>query len=281
MFRILKNINKYCESSNSNQSNAKSSRTCEVAPHAVCKYKEINDGGHNSAEIHHWKVQNISQAAIAIIAALTLGAAITAACYTKKQWETAYEQERLSLRAYITLTNAELQCPRCDDPANLSLMNIVPKTPPTKPIPFPPGANIILKFENSGLTPGYDIDENVTIRQVPKSALIEGLSLPDDFDFVEIPDRCPQTHTVISKDSPVVLFYPVSPVMVMNILGREIPEPRSPKPAEDAALFVYGHFSYTDIFKIRHTTLFCIGYTPETQWRKASWGFCSKHNEHD
>lgn len=179
MFRILKNINKYCETSNSNQSNAK---TCGAATPAVCKYKKTDDEGHKSAEIHHWKVQNISQAAIAVIAVLTLGAAITAACYTKKQWETAYEQERLSLRAYVGPTKVELQCLRCDDPANLSLTNVVPKTPPTKPIPFPPGANIILRFENSGLTPGYEIDENVTIRQISKSALSEDLSLPDDFN---------------------------------------------------------------------------------------------------
>ena len=103
---------------------------------------------------------------------------LTAAGFSGYQGWVARDAEKTQLRAYVALTNAALKCPRCDNPESLTAPNILPKTPPTHAIPVFPGAYVALRFENSGETPGYDVDQDTTINSFRKARFLISLSHP-------------------------------------------------------------------------------------------------------
>jgi hypothetical protein len=208
-------------------------------------------------------------------ARIAITIAFLAMIFTFYQGYVARETMHHALRAYVSLTKADLDCPRCDKPETLTLEQMLPPTAPTKPGLYP-GAQIHILFEVSGETPAYDIDENITTKEMPTE------DLPQHFDFKEVPDINKPVHPVISRTAPLEATEAVSPIVVLHVLGKPVLDPRlSQTPEPPSVLFMYGHVDYTDVFHERHHTHFCLRFIPKTQWAHAYWGFCPKHNEQD
>ena len=97
----------------------------------------------------------------------TLVAASIAARYTEKQWETAADQERKSLRAYIIISDFGVFCPDCGDRTLTS----------ASPVTYV--NSIRSRFENNGLTPATKVAGITNLwpgREITRSSQVISLS---------------------------------------------------------------------------------------------------------
>jgi hypothetical protein len=160
----------------------------------------------------------------AIFAFLVLTAVFTgiAASYTRKQWITADDAEKRSLRAYV----------------GAGLVS-VGKDPP----------QIGIAIENHGQTPAINVQVFNSWHETPN-----GEYLPSDFSFPD-KEECPDALKSIA------LLYPKAPpaFSVAATPNCKTPWATVIRALSGAStLYLYGHIDYLDMFRERHTTTFCL-----------------------
>jgi hypothetical protein len=165
----------------------------------------------------------------------TLVATSIAACYTKKQWETAADQEQKSLRAYIIISDFGVFCPDCGDKTLTS----------ASPVTY--ANSIRSRFENNGLTPATKVAGITNLWPV------RGINskLPSDFAFPDHEQNGFVSVSDIGKDKHKEAVEEIGP--------RELSMFRDAI-ASKTTLYIYGHIDYCDVFDQPHSTAFCIIY---------------------
>lgn len=169
----------------------------------------------------------------------TLIATSVAAWYTKKQWETASDQEMRTLRAYFIIKDIAVVCKECGD------VRISP-TPPEST-----SNTISILIENTGQTPGHKTD--VKVSWYPVQGTGPQVRLPDDFGFQDV-IRDPaafRSHGDIGKDHFKLATGPIE--------DQDIPTFRDAD-TKKYSVFIYGHIDYCDVFNEPHSTAFCYKY---------------------
>jgi len=131
----------------------------------------------------------------------------------------------------------------------------------SEPTPTHVISEVGITFENSGSTPAFHLDTNVSYKFSPQP-------LPKDFNYPETPNNeetgGPKGHGIMPPHSPNNFIIGLSPVEDLNALMKE-----------QTRLYVYGHVSYDDIFKDRHTSIFCFEHhLPENIFH-----LCAGHND--
>jgi hypothetical protein len=169
-------------------------------------------------------------------------------------------------RAYLALARVKLYCQICD-----------PKFTPTPGLATPErnrDASVNLSFINSGHSPARDIDESAISYVAP---------IDKSFKFPEQPDMLEQPkHMMVqgSTDFPLEITRTLDAMNVVMARPNQIPCGNSTlSPPCKGFLYFYGHISYTDVFKSRHTLLYCVQYHPETYSSPEGWSACPYHNE--
>jgi hypothetical protein len=174
--------------------------------------------------------------------ALATGAA---AYYTRQQWLTAVDQEKRSLRAYVSFDAAT-------------------------PFHFD-SEKMAFTLENFGETPAKDIAVFSNWEFLPF-----GEQLSKNFEFSEKAGCSwpqgqkrmqPSISIILPKNSVSASHYHC-PEEVAGLVRAE---------KKEANAWLYGHIDYSDIFNERHQTTFCLLYWPFEQ--KSI--FCDRHNEMD
>ena len=172
---------------------------------------------------------------IAFMLFSTLVATSIAACYTKKQWEMAADQEQKSLRAYIIISDFGVFCPDCGDKTLTS----------ASPVTY--ANSIRSRFENNGLTPATKVAGITNLWPV------RGINskLPSDFAFPDHEQNGFVSVSDIGKDKHKEAVEEIGP--------RELSMFRDAI-ASKTTLYIYGHIDYCDVFDQPHSTAFCIIY---------------------
>jgi hypothetical protein len=193
---------------------------------------------------------------IFILLFFTLIATGIAACYTRKQWITADDQERRSLRAYVGITNTpfDFRCGDCDGSA----------IDPTRPW----DRNFIgIEIKNFGMTPAIGVHVRTSWTNTPF-----GNELPAEFQYIDTevdPNLSPMSAFTLN---PQALTNP------SNSFGPGIVSDIKRARAHDIFLFFYGHIYFRDVFKKERITPFCVRYFPDSQDSGHRFGLCPNHN---
>jgi hypothetical protein len=122
-------------------------------------------------------------------------------------------------------------------------------------------SEVSVTFENSGSTPAFHLDTNVSYKFSPQP-------LPGDFSYPESPNNeetgGPKGHGIMPPHSPSYFIIGLGPAEGLTALMKG-----------QNRVYVYGHFSYDDIFKNRHTSIFCFEHhLPENILH-----LCTGHND--
>ena len=155
----------------------------------------------------------------------------------------ARQQMRESLRAYVTVNTVNwVQATTAQERAPHIISEV--------------GA----KFENSGGTPAFRIDANVSYTFQPGP-------LSKYFQYIETlggEEPNPRGHGVMPPHVPSDYVVGLEPVESLNAVMHG-----------ETKLYVFGHVSYDDIFGDRHTTTFCF----EHHYPENVFTLCSYHND--
>lgn len=194
------------------------------------------------------KVESRMRVAELILLTLVFAATAFAACYTKKQWQTASDHEWRSLRAYVGVVI----------PQDIAKHSMVPPATP----------NFSIAMKNFGQTPAYNVTQRTGFA-------IEKYPLPDDFGFAFRPEQI--------RPVPVTIF-----PGAINGEGSEFPFPRPLTPDEASRiqggrnwrLYIYGTLNYYDAFNKFHYTDFCVSFFIRDS-RTNVYEECEPHNNSD
>lgn len=176
---------------------------------------------------------------IGILLLFTLIATSVAACYTRRQWITAEDNEKRSLRAYIIVTDFGVFCPDCGETvltpnARSDIRN-----------------SIRSRIENSGQTPASEVVGITNWWPGDTSGHIT--DLPQDFAFPDHVRTGFVSKSDIGRDKHKDTAEEMDIAAVATFKNAA---------AGNTALFLYGHVDYCDIFGEAHTTAFCFKYVP-------------------
>jgi hypothetical protein len=158
----------------------------------------------------------------------------------------ARETMRESLRAYVTAKGANW---------------VTASFQGKEPTPSDIINEVAIAFENSGSSPAFHLDTNVSYK-------FSTQPLSKDFNYLESRNNegtgGPNGHGIMPPHLPNNFIIGLNPVEDLNRLIKG-----------DTRLYVYGHVSYDDIFKDRHTTIFCFQHHfPENVFHQ-----CAAHND--
>jgi hypothetical protein len=179
----------------------------------------------------------------------TLVATGFAANYTRKQWLSAEDTERRTLRAYIALSNSQ-------QPSPLNVDN----------------TKTTFWLDNFGQTPAKNVQVWGNWEFVPF-----GEDLPADFDFrVKPPTPCTQMPGQNIARGPITVF-PKNALQLALYHCQTLLFDFAFTNQKQSNAFLYGYISYLDIFNIEHRTNYCMLYYPAIRWTV----LCGRHNEID
>jgi hypothetical protein len=174
----------------------------------------------------------------------TLIATGLAANYTRKQWLSAEDTERRTLRAYLAIT------------PNL-------KVDRTK---------TEFSIDNFGQTPAKTVQIWGNWEFVPF-----GEDLPADFAFrVKPPSPCSELPGQSMARGPLTVFPKSALEAALYHCQSQLFDFAFTNQKQSNA-FLYGYISYLDIFNMEHRTNYCLLYYPAIRMAV----FCSRHNEID
>jgi hypothetical protein len=214
----------------------------EATPDA-CGHAELNTN--SNCESRRTDKRHPLEWAIAFMLFGTLVATAFAACYTKKQWETAVDNEQRSLRAYVGIAV----------PSNGPIQR-GPATSPT----------IKLGIKNFGATPAYKMtyETGAAVRPYP---------IPKDNDYNAIPE--------FSSHVPITVWSgPLDPVGISISMQLTTDEIARIKDGRAERFYMWGTISYFDAFKRRHFTNYCISFLDISN-TNALFESCADHNDSD
>jgi hypothetical protein len=182
----------------------------------------------------------------------------------QKNTSIASQALSVSERAYLAVAAISIYCPVCEHPENI-------RAP--KRFPVEATAAYLINIVNYGKTPAYDIDLNVTHQSSPLE------TLPANFDFAE-DTSADVTIKNVAPDPSTPLQVQLPTLAEEILLDRGLAPVQRPE-GESAAtyLYMFGHISYTDIFKHRRTQLFCRRYIGPTLGIPEHWTRCAVHEE--
>jgi hypothetical protein len=163
--------------------------------------------------------------AIAILLALTMIATGVAACYTKKQWETAADAEKRTLRAYVIVPSGS------DAKGNNTIR--IENAQPGQPI------IAWVTMQNQGQTPAYKLRQGIVVKVLP-FPLPNGFSYPIDtmynLSLIGI-------HDQVFGSKHVAVFSEYEKLSLAT---------------QVSAIYIYGTINYVDIFGDTHFTNYCV-----------------------
>jgi hypothetical protein len=169
------------------------------------------------------------------------------------------------MRAYLSVGTIVTYCPACARPGGLA--------PPRR---FPPEADaaLYIPIVNTGKTPAQAIEINATTYGYAKP-------LPTNYSFDEMTDADVMADGVAPDPThPLTVAMPYAALQLVCARGQ-LPVRLGTGKIVPWFLYTYGHISFTDVFGRRHTTLYCMEYTPATGGTRESWTQCEQHNGQD
>jgi hypothetical protein len=189
---------------------------------------------------------------------LVFAATATAACYTRKQWITADDQERRALRAYLGVTSTPfiLKCGSCDDPT----------VPIFVDASFRDTNSITMEIQNFGNTPAFDVKVRTSWAWTPF-----GQELPDTFEYPDLP---------FAKGTFPMSGFTLSPGQQStptNMLDKTVVEGITKARQHEISAYYYGHIDYQDAFGETPIIDFCTRYAPDAGEGRHFLA-CTKHN---
>jgi hypothetical protein len=174
----------------------------------------------------------------------------------------ASQSLNISERAYVEVGGIGIFCEICEHPGSIR--------PPAN-FPAEATAAFLVNIINYGRTPAYHVELNITRIKFPQQ-------LPANFDFPEDASADSTIGTVPPDPiNPLQARLPDRAEGILAIRGQ-VRVQRPPGQSAREYFYLFGHISYTDIFKQRRTSLFCREYHGPTEGIPENWTRCHVHD---